>query len=260
MKGISEGEYLKLIAQLNDNAAGRRNRGLLDLMWDAGLRLSEATDLQPGDYEPRDGNPYLWVRRGKGNRERYVPISADHAARIERWLEDDARPTGRGFALYPVLMKGPRLGLPCQGSQVREMLATLSREAGVTMRDRNGDPKPVSPHKLRHSYAHRLLLKGVTVPEVQRQLGHSKVTTTQIYLQVDDYQRATRVRQALDGRHVDDSTQQGRDSDRERRLSGGEREGAAAVTRRVLENLIDELGEAQALQLLTGAGKTATSK
>lgn len=253
MKGIQEDEYKRIIGCLRNNATGRRNRGLLDLMWDAGLRLSEATNLQPDDYEPRGRNPYLWVRRGKGNRERYVPISHDHALRIEAWLSDPARPRGPDFALYPILKKGDHCGSPCQGSQVRQMLATVSRKAKVTMRDRSGATRPVSPHKLRHSYAHRLLLLGVTVPEVQRQLGHSKITTTQIYLQVDDYQRATRVRSALDGHHVDDATQQGRDAALDLRLAGRELDGASGATRRVPENLIAELGEGKALQLLTSS-------
>ena len=234
MKGISEDEYRRIRDCLRNNPSGRRNRGLLDLMWDAGLRLSEATDLQPEDYEPRDGNPYLWVRRGKGNRERYVPISNDHASRIEDWLNDEDRPVGAGFALYPILKQGVHYGAPCQGSQVRQMLATVSREANVTMRDRNGNARPVSPHKLRHSYAHRLLLRGVTVPEVQRQLGHSKITTTQIYLQVDDYQRATRVRTALDGNHVDDSTQTAREVAADTRLAGGVDDSAEGTVSRVL--------------------------
>lgn len=240
MKGIQHEEYLRLLAHVKGNASGRRYRGLLDLMYDAGLRISEATHIQPGDYEPRSGNPHLWVRRGKGNKERHVPISDDHAARIEAWLADPARPVGPTFALYPRL-SGEKRGQPVQDTQLREYLAEISRKAQVVMFDRNGDAKPVSPHKLRHSYAHRLLLKGLSLPEVKEQLGHASITTTQIYLKVDDQVRASRVRDALDGRHVNEQVQEQSEARADLRLSGGRRDDAGSRIDRAMRKAVADL-------------------
>lgn len=219
-------------------------------MYSAGLRCSEACEFQPPDYQPRSGRPYVRVRRGKGNKERFIPINGNLATLIEDWLEDPARPRFEGAALFPRLI-GANVGKPVQPSQVRQLLAGLSKKADVWMRDRDGVRRPVSPHKLRHAYAHRLILNGVTVPEVQKQLGHKSITTTQIYLEVADEISAERIRDALDGRHVDNKTQLDRDQRADLRLAGGVKDGVDGAARAALDAAIREIGLEAALARVT---------
>ena len=146
--------------------ADLRDRAALELMYGAGLRISETTGIDIDDIDPVER---LVTVRGKGDRERIVPFGEPAARAIEAWLVR-GRPTlsPRGPALL-VNLRGTRLGR--QG--LWGVVHRRGREAGLG--------ETVTPHTLRHSFATHLLDGGADVREVQELLGHASVTTTQVY-------------------------------------------------------------------------------
>lgn len=237
MKSIDDKQFKQLIAALPATPAGRRDRVLLAVMFDGGLRCAEACALLPSDIQSAAENDYwIRVRHGKGEKqsangtapatgigkERFVSIDYELWALIGSWLDDPARPTdnesseesgapGRPAFLFPVLLSREatgRRGASFRGSdlstrQVRSKMKTLSQKAGVFIETRDPHDRAktkkswVFPHALRHSYAIRLIRGGALLPTVQEQLGHEHLTTTQRYLKFSDPERANQVRVAL---------------------------------------------------------------
>lgn len=170
---------------------GVRNAAILAVMYDAGLRASEVCDLAPGDLVRRGkGAPALRVRRGKGGRDRYnLGLPAATWALVERWSA--VRPSSQFFFST---LGGNRL----EDRYLRAMVARYSTRAGVSKPTPDG-PRPINPHMLRHSYATRLIDAGVPISQVQRALGHASLSSTQVYLHVNDAKLAATLRGALEG-------------------------------------------------------------
>ena len=146
--------------------AAVRNLALLELLYGSGLRASELVSLPRGAL--RKGQPFLIVR-GKGDKERLVPISSRAEMAVERWLEHVARDT---LWLFP---SGKR-----HLSRVRlfQIVRRMAADAGIA-------PERVSPHVLRHAFATHLLSGGADLRVLQSLLGHADIATTQIYTHVD---------------------------------------------------------------------------
>lgn len=150
-----------------------RDRALLELLYAAGLRVSEALGLDVDDLDLEDGGARV---RGKGDRERVVPVGDVAVGWLRRYVAE-ARPMllagGRAPARRggPVFLgdRGRRLGRARAWTAVRNAAAA----AGITAR--------VSPHTLRHSFATHLLEGGADLRVVQELLGHASISTTQIY-------------------------------------------------------------------------------
>ena len=154
-----------------DDPLAVRNRALLDLLYSAGLRSAEAVglDLQDVDFEQE-----LLHVRGKGGKERTVPLGEEAAYHLARYLRD-ARPvlaTGAENAVF-LSARGRRLDT-----------STLRRLTP-------------NPHKLRHAFATHLLEGGADLRVIQELLGHSSLSTTQIYSHVD----GKRLRRVYDRAH-----------------------------------------------------------
>ncbi len=163
----------RLFAQAGEEADGTappasavRMLLLLELLYGSGLRASELVSL------PRravaGGRDYLIVR-GKGDKDRLVPLSARAGAALDRWL--------------PLVAEGSPWLFPsgkAHLSRVRlfQMLRELAARAGV-------DPAAVSPHVLRHAFATHLLEGGADLRALQLMLGHADIATTEIYTHVD---------------------------------------------------------------------------
>ena len=169
-KYLSEGEVLALIAAARrlPGAAGLRAAALLELLYATGLRVSELVAL-PAAAVAR-GRATLLVR-GKGGRERLIPLGEPARRAIAAWLE--VRRPHAGRWLFP----GGRDGSPLSRSGFARQLARLAAAAGVP-------PSRVSPHVLRHSFASHLLAGGADLRSVQQMLGHADIATTQIYTHV----------------------------------------------------------------------------
>ncbi|MFB8761621.1 site-specific tyrosine recombinase XerD [Nocardiopsis alba] len=151
-----------------------RDRALLELLYGTGARISEAVGLDVDDVADAvdAGDRVGLVRfRGKGERERLVPLGS-HARRALGGYLTRARPTlaasGRGGPALFVNARGGRLTR--QGGWA--LLSAVAERAGV---------EGISPHTLRHSFATHLLDGGADIRVVQELLGHSSVTTTQVY-------------------------------------------------------------------------------
>ena len=148
-----------------------RDRALLEVLYGTGARISEAVGLDVDDMDRVDGTVVL---RGKGGKERLVPIGSYALAAIDAYLTR-ARPE---LVSVGTSERAGALFLNARGGR-------LSRQSAWTVlvkaADRAGVRRDVSPHTLRHSFATHLLEGGADVRVVQELLGHASVTTTQIY-------------------------------------------------------------------------------
>lgn len=194
------------------------------------------------------------VRHGKGNKPRAVVIPPDLMSVIEDWEKDLA---GQILVLFPSL-QGPKKGNPISGRYMRQVLADLSRKAGVFKITPDGSRAPINPHVLRHSYATSLLSSGLSLRELQHQLGHSSILTTEIYTHIQNDQLAERIRLALDeNQHVDPMIAESNRSALERRITDalGDAPGRSPQERVVLGLIakdIATMGLQEALECLAG--------
>ena len=146
-------------------AKALRNLSLIELLYGSGLRASELVSLPRGAV--RMGQPYL-IMRGKGAKERLVPISGRAEAAVTKWRAVGAE----GPWLYP--------SGKAHLSRVRlfQIVREMAGMAGIS-------PDRVSPHVLRHAFATHLLAGGADLRVVQALLGHADIATTQIYTHLD---------------------------------------------------------------------------
>jgi integrase/recombinase XerD len=149
---------------------GVRDRAMLELMYATGLRVSEVVTLKRSDVNLDAG---LVMCHGKGSKERRVPIGRSAAHWLEQYIGVRAR---AGRTHNPQLFVNS-LGAPLTRTTVWEMIKHYSERAGL---------ENVSPHTLRHSFATHLLQHGADSRSVQALLGHSDISTTQIYTHITD--------------------------------------------------------------------------
>ncbi len=168
---LARGEVEDLLAAaVRPGPLGLRDAALLELLYAAGLRAAEAVGLDQGDLNSGVG---LVQVRGKGGRERLVPVGRVALAALARYLAD-GRPH-LASASEPALFVnrgGERLGVRSVGRIVK---ASLARTAVV---------RRVSPHWLRHTFATHLLEGGADLRVVQELLGHARLSTTQAYTHI----------------------------------------------------------------------------
>lgn len=163
-------EIVAVMRHVGDDRHGRRLRALIVVLWRAGLRIGEALALRETDLDPRRGS--VLIRHGKNDKRREVGLDAWAWEHLARWQTDRLElPVG---ALFCVI-DGPTRGRAWSASAVRAELRRHGAEAGVRRR--------FAPHQLRHAHAVELAREGVPLPIIQRQLGHSYVSTTSVYLQ-----------------------------------------------------------------------------
>ncbi len=167
-----------------DRAAGQRDRAMIDLLYAAGLRVSELTQLRIADLDLREG---LIRATGKGNKQRLVPIGGTAQASLDSYLRES-----RGALLAGRV--SPYLFVTARGTcMTRQGFWKLLKKHG-----RSADLKTaLSPHVLRHTFATHLLEGGADLRSVQTMLGHSDIGTTQIYTHV----MRSRLRETVDRHH-----------------------------------------------------------
>jgi Phage integrase family len=162
----------------SDGVHGRRLRGLIVVLWRAGLRICEALALAEADLDPRRGS--LLVRRGKGGRRREVGMDDWAWEQLAPWLQARVElPVGPLFCI----VNGPTRGRPWTAGAARTELRRVAREAGVRRR--------FAPHQLRHAHAVEMAREGGPLIVIQRQLGHTNLGITSIYLQGIDTPRSS---------------------------------------------------------------------
>jgi integrase len=163
-------EIVAVMREAGDGAHNERVRGLIVVLWRAGLRIAEALALGEADLDERRGA--LLVRRGKGGKHREVGMDDWGWEHLRPWLDRRAiLPVGRLFCI----IDGPTCGRPWTPSAVRAQLRRLAVQAGVRRR--------FAPHQLRHAHAVELARENVPLNVIQRQLRHTDLGVTSVYLQ-----------------------------------------------------------------------------
>lgn len=161
----------KLLSQnFGQGTAGQRNRALLEVLYGCGLRASEACGLDVGDVSLEEG--FLKVR-GKGGKERVVPIAGAAERALRAYLDDGRRRLAARKASRAVFLnlRGGRL----TRQSVHAIVSACGRKVGM---------ESLHPHTLRHSFATHLLEGGADLRVIQEMLGHADISTTQVYTHV----------------------------------------------------------------------------
>ncbi|HSW79187.1 MAG TPA: site-specific tyrosine recombinase/integron integrase [Candidatus Saccharimonadales bacterium] len=175
---LNEEELERLFKQPKiDTLPGLRDRAILELLFSSGLRVSELVGLDKDNVNLKRRE---FMVRGKGQKDRPIFISPDAANWLEQYLikrDDNTKPL---FVRYSGSKKIDLSGNfhRLTARSVQRMVSRYALLAGIT--------KHVSPHTLRHSFATDLLMNGADLRSVQAMLGHSNISTTQIYTHVTD--------------------------------------------------------------------------
>lgn len=152
-----------------------RDKAILELFYSSGLRLSELVNLDLADYQ--SGNKSVQVL-GKGNKERLIPVGKQAISALTLWLNT-----------RPLLLKKATEGAPENALFLNKNGSRL-KQRSVQQRikqwgEKQGTDRPVHPHMLRHSFASHILESSGDLRSVQELLGHSDISTTQIYTHLD---------------------------------------------------------------------------
>ncbi len=168
---LADVEAILAAAGAADTPLALRDRALLEVLYGTGARISEATGLDVDDVDAVDGVVRL---RGKGGKERLVPVGRYALEALDAWLV-------RGRPAVADQAAGAARGAVFLNSRGGRLSRQSAWAALVKAAERAGVTADVSPHTLRHSFATHLLDGGADVRVVQELLGHASVTTTQIY-------------------------------------------------------------------------------
>tara|TARA_R110000787_G_scaffold196178_4_gene307475 strand:+ start:340 stop:1263 length:924 start_codon:yes stop_codon:yes gene_type:complete len=185
-KILSFAEVDALLATARDVEGWRGVRlvALLEILYATGFRVSELVGLRPSALS-RDGR--LVTVRGKGGKERLVPLSEPARAAVDAWLPCRRTLLGGRDTASPWLFPSRGAAGHVSRDGFAKMLQDLAVAAGL-------DPTRVSPHVLRHAFATHLLANGADLRSVQQMLGHADISTTQIYTHVLDERLKSLVR------------------------------------------------------------------
>lgn len=160
-----------LAAPDGESALGLRDRAMLEMMYAAGLRVSELIALKSVDVSESDGVVRVI---GKGDKERVVPIGEEAMASLAQYMQQ-GRPELLGGRRCDHLFI-TRRGLPMTRQRFWQMIKLYAAKASLSI--------PLSPHALRHAFATHLLNHGADLRAVQMLLGHADISTTQVYTHV----------------------------------------------------------------------------
>ncbi|MDC0365616.1 tyrosine recombinase XerC, partial [Gammaproteobacteria bacterium] len=150
------------------NIQETRDMAIVELIYSSGLRVSEAANVDLNDFE-ESGN-FLRVL-GKGSKTRLVPVGRFAQSAIDKWIKERKKISTIDGALF-VNLRGGRIST----RSIQERIKTLALMQGLP---------PVNPHMLRHSFATHLLESSGDLRSIQELLGHSSLSTTQIYTRLD---------------------------------------------------------------------------
>ncbi len=154
-----------------NNAFDYRNKAMLELMYSSGLRISELVNLKLSDIDLDNG----FVRCfGKGSKERIIPIGEYALDYLKKYINDYRDSMKKGYYTENIFLNNHGKNMTRQGFFL--IVKKIAKEKNI---DKN-----ITPHMLRHSFATHLLNNGADLRTIQEMLGHSSITTTQIYTNV----------------------------------------------------------------------------
>ena len=169
---LSVEEVERLLAQPDTSSAiGLRDKAIIELMYSTGIRVSELAGIRVGDLQMEAG---CLRCIGKGNKERLVPVGKKALAVVEAYMKKSRPELLRDNASANLFLN--QRGRPMDRVMIWKMMGRYGRKAALR--------KPLKPHTLRHSFATHLLDRGADLRSVQMMLGHSDISTTQIYTHV----------------------------------------------------------------------------
>ncbi len=175
---VEEIDHIESVIDLS-KPDGHRNKAIIEAMYSCGLRVSEVIDLRISNIFPEEG--FIRVR-GKGSKERLIPINNNALREIELYRDDRDK-----LSVNPddsdILFLNRR-GRKLSRVWVFKLIKELAKKAGIK--------KTVSPHTFRHSFATHLMEGGADLRAIQEMLGHESIQTTEIYTHLDkEYLRST---------------------------------------------------------------------
>ena len=169
-KALSPDEATRLVSIAGDDKLAVRDRAIFEMFYSSGLRLSELTSLKSGDVNYSDATVRV---TGKGNKTRVVPVGSHALKALKAWMMVRDLLVKQGEAALFVSQNGG--AITPRAIQLR--LKTWSIKQGL--------PGNVHPHMLRHSFASHVLQSSGDLRAVQEMLGHSSISTTQVYTHLD---------------------------------------------------------------------------
>ena len=152
---------------------GLRDRAILEVLYATGIRNAELRALTLADFDP--GAETLMIRRGKGGKDRLVPLGPIAAAVVGDYIAQSRSKLAQRDGIHTLFLT--KNGNPIDSLAVRNAVKRSAKAAGIT--------KPVRPHRLRHACATHMLQHGADIRHIQKLLGHASLGTTQIYTQVE---------------------------------------------------------------------------
>lgn len=171
-KSLSESDVdALLLAPDTGTHKGMRDRCMLEVLYATGLRVSELVNLQMGQINRQQGVVRI---SGKGDKERLVPLGEEALGWLQRYLQEVRPAVLDGQTVEAVFLSNRRQ--PMTRQTFWHLIKDYARRAGID--------KPLSPHTLRHAFATHLLNHGADLRVVQMLLGHSDLSTTQIYTHI----------------------------------------------------------------------------
>jgi integrase/recombinase XerD len=171
---LSKEEVMSLADECNKGSSGLRNKVLIIVLYRCGLRVSEVLGIRYSDYNQQEGTLRVI---GKGNKMRIVGLDSQTRMNLDLWMLKRKELGINGVGNPPIFcgISKQNHGQPIQTVYVRNLLKRLADKAGIEKR--------VTPHQLRHTFAHDLLNEGIGLQHIQISLGHSAIATTSKYLQ-----------------------------------------------------------------------------
>lgn len=166
---LNLGEVQQLLLQpAGSSPAALRDTAMLELLYGAGLRVSELINLRSTDVDLEGGFVRCW---GKGSKERVIPLGEPALLAVQRYIQRGRPFFGKGIKSDHLFLN--RFGRRLSRQSVHRLLVKYARQAGLK--------KKITPHTLRHSFATHLLAGGADLRSVQEMLGHADISTTEIY-------------------------------------------------------------------------------
>jgi integrase/recombinase XerD len=169
---LTQDQARRLVAVGGESDANKRDRAVIELLYGSGIRIRECERLDLQDLDLRQGT--LFVRNGKGRKDRLVPIAGRAAVAVDVYLREARPQLARDPHEQAVFLNA--YGARLKRGRIAELVRRQVKAAGLEVQ--------ATAHSLRHSYATHLLQRGADIRHVQRLLGHSRLQTTAIYARV----------------------------------------------------------------------------